>query len=193
MKCRLLGLTKYAVIFCGLAAMGVGEASADVRLQETYSTYQLRGLTPEAMHADLHRVAKRDRDGLIDGEVGEDLHWTLRLVEAENSCQVSSDDIVLKLNILLPTWVDQERADPAVRSLWNHYYQQLKAHEDTHRKIAIDGAERISKLTHGATARGPCRALERTLNDAANQIVEDTGKAQDEHDANAEPFDLEQR
>ncbi|RWA75379.1 MAG: DUF922 domain-containing protein [Mesorhizobium sp.] len=191
MKCRLLGLGKYLAVAAGLAAIGLGEARADVRLEETYSTYQLRGLTPEALHEDLHRVAKRDRDGLVDGEVGEDLHWILRFVKAGNSCQVSSDDIVLKLNILLPTWVDQERADLAVRSVWDNYFQQLKAHEDGHRKIAIDAAERISKLTHGATASGPCKALERTLNDAANQIVEESGRAQDQHDANPQPFDLE--
>ena len=191
MRRLLFGLSNCAVVFGGFLAMSAGEARADVRLEETYSTYELRGLTPEALHGDLHRVAKRDRDGLIDGEVAEDLHWNLRFVEAENSCQVSSDDIVLKLNVLLPTWVDQERANPAVREVWNNYFQQLKAHEDGHRKIAADAAERISKLTHGATAPGPCKALERTLNDAAKQIVEESGKAQDQHDANPQPFDLE--
>lgn len=191
MKCRLLGLSKCTAVFAGLAAIGLAEARADVRIEETYSTYQLRGLTPEALHGDLHRMAKSDRDGLIDGEVAEDLHWNLQFVKAENSCQVSSDDIVLKLNILLPTWVDQERADPAVRSVWNNYFQQLKAHEDAHKKIAIDAAERISKQTHGATASGPCKALEGTLNDAANQIVEESEKSQDQHDADQQPFDLE--
>jgi predicted secreted Zn-dependent protease len=189
-KHRLSTWSKCAVVFSAFVALGAVEARADVKLEETYSTYQLRGLSREAIHEDLHRVAKRDRDGLIDGEMSNDLHWNFRFAAAENSCRVSSDEIVLKIYILLPRWVDEERANSVLHSIWNTYFQELKAHEDGHKTIAVAAAERISKLAHDATASGSCTALERSLNDAAKRIVEDSERAQNQHDLNSQPFDL---
>ena len=192
MQCQSLTMSKYAAVFSGLVFMlGVGEARADVKLDITYSTYQLRGLSRQAIHKDLHRVAKRASDGIVEGEVSDDWHWNFQFESAENSCRVSSDEIVLKLNILLPTWADEERADQAVRTAWDSYFQELKAHEDGHKTIAVDAAEQVSKLTHGATAPGSCTALEQSLNRAAKQIVENSEKAQDQLDANPPPYALE--
>ncbi len=178
-------MRKYAAAFSALAfVLGAGEARADVKLDVTYSTYQLRGLSKKAIHQDLHRVAQKDADGLIEGELRDDWHWNFRFVAAENSCRISSDEIILRLNILLPAWEDQARANSALRSVWDSYFRELKAHEDSHIKIAVDAAEQISKMVHGATAAGSCAALEQTLDLAARQIVDSSEKAQDRFDAN---------
>jgi predicted secreted Zn-dependent protease len=178
-------MRKYAAAFSALAfVLGAGEARADVKLDVTYSTYQLRGLSKEAIHQDLHRVAQKDGDGLIEGELTDDWDWNFRFAAAENSCRVSSDEIILKLNILLPAWEDQARADPALRSVWDSYFRELKAHEESHIKIAVDAAEQISKMIHGAMAAGSCVALERSLNRAVTQIVDSSERAQDRFDAN---------
>lgn len=184
-------MSKCAAVFSVLAFMlGAGEARADVKLDVTYSTYQLRGLSRETIHQDLHRVAQRHGALLIEGEMTDHWDWNFRFAPTENSCRVISDEIILKLNILLPTWEDQMRADPALSSAWDNYFRELKAHEDSHKKIAVEAAEKISKVTHGATATGSCAALEQSLNRAANQIVESAEKAQDRFDANAKsvPF-----
>jgi predicted secreted Zn-dependent protease len=185
-------MSKYAAVFSGLVFMlGVGEARADAKLEVTYSTYQLGGLSKETIHADLHRVAKRDRDGIIDGEVAETWDWNFRFETVANSCRVSSHDIILKLDILLPTWVDEARAGPALRAAWIAYFQELQNHENGHKTIAVDAAERISKLMHGAKATGSCTALEQSLNRAVKRIVENAEEAQDQFDANQKPFALE--
>ncbi|MEP6564699.1 MAG: DUF922 domain-containing protein [Mesorhizobium sp.] len=185
-------MSRYAAVLCVVVfTLSAGEARSDVKLDVTYSTYQLRGLSRQAIHNDLHRVAKRDGDGIIEGEVADHWDWNFRFAATGNSCQVTSDEIILKLRILLPTWVDDARADPATRTAWNNYFQELKAHEDGHKTIATDAAERISKLTHGATATGSCSALKQSLNRAAKQIVENAEEAQDQLDANPKPFALE--
>ncbi len=187
MKSQFLsrGMGKYTLVVTGLASiLGFGDARADVRLDVTYTTYQLRGLSRAAIHEDLHRVATKDRDGLIEGEMKDDWDWKFRLAATDDSCQVSSDEITLKLNILLPAWKDEARADPALRAVWKTYFDELKAHEDGHKTIAVNAAERISKLTHGATAPGSCAALENSLNSAAKQIVKTAEDEQERLDAN---------
>lgn len=185
-------MIRHAAVLCGLVfTLSAGEARADVKLDVTYSTYQLRGLTRQAIHDDLHRVAKRDGDGIIEGEVADHWNWNFRFAATGNSCLVTSDEIVLKLRILLPTWIDDAGADPATRTAWNNYFQELKAHEDGHKTIALKAAKQISKLTHGATAPGSCTALEQSLNRAAKQIVENSEKAQDRLEASIPSYSLE--
>ncbi|MER8467280.1 DUF922 domain-containing Zn-dependent protease [Mesorhizobium sp. M1396] len=104
---------------------------------------------------------------------------------------MTSDDIVLKLRVTLPIWVDEARADPQVRAVWGTYYQDLKAHEEGHKAIAVDAADRINKITHQASAAGACDAFRQSLDSAARQIAEAAEGAQDEHDAEAKPFALE--
>ncbi len=185
-------LTGYAVMLSGIAILVcAAPAAADVKVEVTQSTYELRGLSREAIHDDLHRVGKKDGDGVIEGEVDDDLAWKLKFAAEDNSCRVVSDDIALKLSVTMPIWVDEARADEAVRAVWNSYYGELKTHEDGHKTIAVDAAEQINKITHGAKAAGPCNALEESLNTTARQIVEAAEKAQDKHDAEARPFALE--
>ncbi|WP_256753999.1 DUF922 domain-containing protein [Mesorhizobium sp. Mes31] len=194
MKSKLLNrsMSGYAVVFTGLAfIVGVGAARADVKLEVTNTTYELRGLSLHAIDVDLHRVAEKDSDGIIEGELKDDFNWTFKFVETADACRVTSDDIMLKLNMLLPRWADEEHADPALRTAWKAYIDDLKAHEDGHKTIAVDAAEKISRLTHGATALGSCDALKRSLNSAASQIVEAAEKAQEQLDAKDEPVALE--
>ncbi|CCV11907.1 DUF922 domain-containing protein [Mesorhizobium sp. STM 4661] len=185
-------LTGRAVKLSGIAILVcAAPASADVKVEVTQSTYELRGLSREAIHEDMHRVARKDGDGIIEGEVNDDLAWKFKFAVADNSCHVTSGEITLKLSVMLPTWVDEARADESVRTVWNSYFQELKAHEDGHKTIAVDAAEKINQIAHGVKAAGPCNALEESLNDAARQIVETAEKAQDQHDADAKPFALE--
>lgn len=189
---QVSSVSRYIAVLCGLVfTLSAGEARSDVKLDVTYSTYQLRGLSRQAIHDDLHRVAKRDGDDIIEGEVADHWDWNFRFAATGNSCQVTSDEIILKLRILLPAWVDDARADPATRTAWNNYFQELKAHEDGHKTIALEAAKQVSKLTHGATAPGACAALERSLNRAAKQIVENSEKAQDQHEASLPSYTLE--
>jgi predicted secreted Zn-dependent protease len=187
-----LGLAGCAVMVSGLGTLlGAAPAAADVKLEVINSTYELHGLSREAIHDDMHRVGKKDGDGIIEGEVNDDLAWKLKLAETNGSCRVTSDEITLKLSVTLPVWVDEARAGPEVRAVWNTYYRDLKAHEDGHKAIAVDAAERINKITHEATAAGPCKALERSLNSTARQIYDAAEEAQEQHDANAELFAFE--
>jgi predicted secreted Zn-dependent protease len=166
-------------------------AVADVKVEVTNSTFELRGLTSKAIHDDLHRVAQKDGDGVIEGEVNDDLTWQLTFAEAGGTCRVTSDAILLKLQVTLPVWVDEAHAEPEVRAVWNTYYKDLKAHEDGHRAIAEQAAERISKVTHLATAPGACSTLKASLESEARQIAESAEADQDKHDATAAPFALE--
>lgn len=183
---------RYAATLTGIAIfLYAAPASAEVKVEVTQSTYELRGLSREAIHDDLHRVGKKDGDGVIEGEVNDDLSWKLTFAAEGNSCRVTSDVITLKLSVTMPVWVDEARADEAVRTVWSTYYRDLKDHEDGHKAIAVDAAQQINKITHQATAPGPCNALEQSLDTAAKQISDTAEEAQDKHDASAKPFALE--
>ena len=110
-------MSRYAA-FIGLVRLfTVAEAHAHVKLDVTHSPYQLRGLSREAIHEDMHRVAKMDSDGLIGGEVQDDLDWKFQFAIANDACRVGSDAIMLKFDILLPTWKDEARGSGLTRGV----------------------------------------------------------------------------
>jgi predicted secreted Zn-dependent protease len=113
------------------------------------------------------------------------------LNENGNSCSLGDHQIVLSIEIVLPTWLDQKRADAAVRASWERYFERLAAHENNHQTIALEAAERINKLMHAAPASASCKALETSVNRAAKQIVENAELAQEQFDATETPFALE--
>jgi predicted secreted Zn-dependent protease len=173
------------------AALTVEQARADVTLNISYSSYWLRGLSREAIRADLGRKARRDGDAVIEGETKVHFYWDLDLVDEDDFCRVSRDRIILTVDILLPVWADEERSNQAVRAAWTSYYRKLKEHEEGHKEVAVVAAKRITKLFHGASMAGSCSALERSLGRAAKRIIEAAERQQEMMDSMETPFQLE--
>ena len=187
------GLSRLLLAAGALAAFAaVSPAVADVKVEVANTPYELRGLTAKAIDEDIHRSAKKEGEGIVEGEVNDEVSWALDFAESNGTCSVTSDNILLKLSVMMPVWVDEDRAPQNVRDSWNTYYRDLKTHEDGHKTIAMDAVNQISKLTHGATAPGPCSAMKASLEKSARDIVEASEQAQERHDAaDTKQFELQ--
>lgn len=172
----------------------VDQANADVKVDETSSTYELQGLSPDAIHEDLILKAPREGDEIIERETNDDLTWKFQTATAENSCGIVKDVVNLKISQRLPSWSDRERADPSVRTAWRDYFDNLRAHENGHKTISVKAAHQIDRLLHHAsTPGGTCADLEVNLNRAAKQTMADAEREQGQWDDNDTPFDLSGR
>lgn len=166
-----------------LAAMAaMSPASADVKVEVENATYQLRGLTTKAIDQDLHRSGRKEQDNIIAGEISDQVSWTFNLAEISGSCRVATSTVLLKLNVVMPVWVDEKQAPQDVRDTWRVYYGNLKAHQDGHASIAIDAANRIGTVIDGATAPGSCANLKASLDATAQQLVQAMEQAQSRYD-----------
>lgn len=176
----LSSLCLTAGVLAAIAAMS--PASADVRVEVENAPYQLRGLTTKAIDEDLHRSGMKEQDNIIAGEISDQVSWMFNLAETSGSCRVTSNTVLLKLNVVMPVWVDENQAPQDVRDTWKTYYTDLKAHEDGHKSIAIDAANRIGKVIDGATAPGSCADLKASLESTAQQLVQTMEQSQSRFD-----------
>ncbi|MBN9075146.1 MAG: hypothetical protein BGN87_03490 [Rhizobiales bacterium 65-79] len=168
----------------------VQQALAHVELEVSSSTYELRGLTLKAIHEDMDMKAQ-EGDEIVEGETKDTFAFELNFDQTGNVCRVSTDKILLKLDIRLPRWADEENANPSVRAGWNSYFGKLKAHEDGHKTIAVAAAHKINELVHSAKGARSCAAMETSLRSSAKQIVEAAEREQEQFDASEAPFALD--
>lgn len=180
---RLLGL----ILIMGLP----GHAWAEVKIEQTNSTYELRGLTTEQIHDDLMKSAPRENGEIIDGELKDDVSLSLDYTIQAGVCRVGTDTVTLKLVMSLPRWVDEGRAPDEVRKAWNAYFSALQSHEGGHKAIALDAANAIDGLIHDGPSGQSCSALETKIRKAAEKIQIEAEAQQENLDQSAKPFDLE--
>lgn len=164
---------------------------AGVKVDETNSTYDLRGLTTKQIHDDIMKSAPQENGETIDGEMNDDVSLSLNSAMQGDTCRIASDQVTLKLIIALPRWVDEGRASDDVRKAWNAYFSVLKAHEEGHKAIALKAANAIDGLIHADPSAQSCADLETKIKKAAEKIQIDAEAEQESLDQNAKPFDLE--
>lgn len=175
-----------------ILAMGLStHAWAEVRVEETNSSYELRGLTTEQIHADIMNSAPRENGEIIDGEMNENVSLSLDYTTQGGTCRVGTDTVILKLVTSMPRWVDEGRAPDGVRKAWNAYFSALQAHEGGHKAIALSAANAIDGLIHADQSAQSCSALETKIKKAAEKIQIEAEAEQESFDQSAKPFDLE--
>jgi len=166
-------------------------AWSDVKIEDTKNSYEIRGLTTEAIHNDIMKNAPREGDDIIDGETLDKITWSLNYSTEDKECHVTSDSVRLQLKMTLPTWIDESRASPKVRAAWDAYLLALRGHEYEHKAIAVKAAHAVDRLIHSDRSGGSCNVLNARLNDAAEKIVAEGEREQDRLDSNARSFDIE--
>jgi predicted secreted Zn-dependent protease len=176
-----------AAIFLG----SVVAAQAEVKLDLKYSSYDVQGLNISEIHSNIDRRQENGAADVPDGSADDEMKWTIDLEQANGSCSVRDNEVALRIEVLLPTWVDEARAPETVRSSWNAYFAQLKAHEEQHKDIAVQTAQRLDALLKAAQAEGPCDPFREELNKRAEQVVADEQKEQDRFEQNTPLIDLE--
>lgn len=167
------------------------QARAEVRISETSSNYELRGLSTAAIHDDIMKRAPREGSGVIDGDTSDRLSLSFKYATEDQACRVAKDTVHLEINTTLPVWIDEQRADPAVRAAWNDYLLNLRGHENGHKTIAVTAAQRIDQLIHNTKPAKTCAELEASLSSEARKIQEQAEAEQDRYDQQAQSFDIE--
>jgi len=172
-----------------VAAFSVGQARADVRIEINSLSYELNGTTLATIHEDIHRKGRQGSE-IVDGEVSDRFSLALKLAKIGGLCRIKADEVLLKLNILLPNWVDEQHADISVRAAWRTYFKKLKAHEDGHKAIAVAAAYQINQAIHMAEPRNTCSSMRMSLGNVAEKIIKAAEREQNQFDATQTPFDL---
>jgi predicted secreted Zn-dependent protease len=170
---------------CGstLGAPALPRLPPGSRVFPSESHYEVSGTTPSEIGRSLAAGSAEALGGSYLGLHRWRIEWTYGYQEhGGRSCRVTAVSIELHSEISLPEWIDRERADSAVVTLWNAYESDLRAHEYGHRLHAYQAAQELSQEVQRVRAPA-CGAIGARVGATARRILDKYGDIDDAWDA----------
>lgn len=169
-------------------ALSVSFALAAVSLDATVDTYEVSGTTfPQIMrslqeNAPYIERTKRRHYGVTRLSFTQEATFQ----EARDGCELLSNDIGLKVEMVLPEWIDRDRAADGVAARWDRLSESIAAHEERHVAIAQDYLRRMRRELDRAMTAPTCERLRAMIRTRMEALIE-------QHRAAQEGFDEEVR
>ena len=175
----------FAITSIALAAVAaVPLAFATVALDATVDTYEVRGTTFNAIMRSLNENApfiertQRRHYGVTRISFTQEATFQ----ETRAGCELLSNDIDLRIEMMLPEWVDRDDAPEAVAVKWDRLSESIARHEEQHVAIAQEYLRRMRNELDRAMTAPSCPELRVRIRDRMEALVEAHRAAQEAFD-----------
>jgi len=153
------------------------------RVFPSESHYQVSGTTIPEIGQSLEDGSSAELGGSYVGLHRWRIEWSYEYRErGAGSCEVTAVSLELYSEIALPEWIDRERADSSVITMWDRYLTDLRAHETGHRLHAYQAARELSREV-GRVRAPACGAIGASVGLTARRILEKYGEIDEAWDA----------
>jgi len=153
------------------------------RVFPSESHYQVSGTTIPEIGQSLEDGSSAELGGSYVGLHRWRIEWSYEYRErGAGSCEVTAVSLELYSEIALPEWIDRERADSSVITMWDRYLTDLRAHETGHRLHAYQAARELSREVRGVRAPA-CGAIGASVGVTARRILDKYSGIDDAWDA----------
>jgi predicted secreted Zn-dependent protease len=134
--------------------------------------YNVTGGTPREIRQSIDKLKPADERGQRhDALTKWDLRFNYKTMPGAGGCAVTSMDVTLVLQVILPKWVNESSGAADIVNAWRKYLAATITHENGHKQVALDGATRLRN--EALRARGAnCNALGPVLDQLTKGIVE---------------------
>ena len=164
-----------------LLAWPLLSAAANNALTVDYFT--ISGRTAAELRADLNRLGPVGETGIRgDGYTHWRIAWTFDFAPKGETCVAENFRVTLEVRMILPRWEPPANVAPSLVALWDRYLTALRFHEDGHYSIAIAAADEVRRALVANRTGRHCATLEKQLNSAANDILDQTRRRQANYD-----------
>jgi predicted secreted Zn-dependent protease len=164
------------------AARATTPADIGGRPDDVIRYYDIRGTTAAELRAEIARLGPVS-DGIRHQAVTNwRLSWQPVTSVSGQRCSVSSLNVSLTIEIVIPRWVNEIGAQQGLSTNWRTYLTGLLNHEHGHKDIALAGADEVRALTKAAAPQSSCEAAVAAINAAGKAIVDKTIAGQRQYD-----------
>jgi predicted secreted Zn-dependent protease len=144
--------------------------------------YDIRGTTAADLRAEIARLGPVS-DGVRHQAVTNwRLSWQPVTSVSGQRCSISSLNVSLTIEIVMPRWVNEIGAQQGLSTNWRTYLTGLLNHEHGHKDIALAGADEVRALVKAATPHPSCEAAVAAINAAGKAILDKTVASQRQYD-----------
>ncbi|WP_412070155.1 DUF922 domain-containing protein [Rubrivirga sp. IMCC43871] len=113
-----------------------------IRPRVSTRTYAVTGTTEREVLRSLLDAGPRDGDDIFFGLTQTELDVRYEPTAISGGCVIRDTEVDLDIVITLPEWLPATDLALDLQSDWRRFRRALEAHEDRHRAIAVEGAER---------------------------------------------------
>lgn len=169
----VLGLAMAAVVACGPTLPGSQAPPPlppGVRAHHAERTYPVRGTTRDEIRRSLMANRRQSVGGRFQGVHSWRMTWSYRYAPIGGACRMTSVEVRLVSETVLPRWEDRARADSTLAAEWDTYIGRLRTHENNHRAIAYRGAREVHRQLKRLTSPN-CSTMSAWANQAAQGVL----------------------
>ncbi|MBI3790791.1 MAG: DUF922 domain-containing protein [Gemmatimonadetes bacterium] len=154
-----------------------------VRIANFDAPYDVHGRTAVEVRRSINTAGVKVLGASYAGE----LTWLINYRYNTNatglgSCAVRNLQVDIETRTALPRWVDVDSVDTTLRAQWGAFITALRAHEEGHRRIALEAAAAVRRRLEDLRVND-CSQYGREADDAFKQIIRTFNARDVEYDA----------
>lgn len=132
--------------------------------------YMIEGNTAEEIRENLDTNRSAATEGIsFDAYTHWYITWNYKFLQSPGSCTIDAVATHIAVEQILPQLITPVADE--LQDRWNRYIEALQHHENGHKNIGIQAAEKINRLLEQLNPKTNCAALEQTVNQTAEDIL----------------------
>lgn len=132
-----------AVLVAGFTAAFAARTEAAPKVSVKTVYYAVRGNTPQTLLTYMLRNGPHGEGGRALGTTSATISQNMNLEQLRNGCRIRNYRLDVAITMSLPRLEAGQRLDASVRSRWNGLAAYVRAHENHHKTVFLNCAQRI--------------------------------------------------
>lgn len=183
MKIRILVFLFIALFLPSLQVVVAKEPVQNTEIFEKTETYKVYGTDEKSIRTSITKTTPCIQENeVFDASTTWYVEWFFKWQYANGLYHITEANSNVEIKLIMPEWVDKEKAHPKIRTKWERYFKALSEHEYGHRNIAIEAAKGVNMAIIAIKPCPTSQALEISADAAANRVLERYRTQEKEYD-----------
>lgn len=157
--------------------------ATDTAVPLTVTTYDVHGETANEIADDLNRNSPlvqqgRRMQGKTEWKIQTSYHWRID----GSRCVLDQFNAILRVEMILPHWVQPRRPSPQLVRQWDRYIAALRKHEDGHFEIGEDAQQEMLTRARSLGSAADCQILAQQIDDLVAAVIDAHHQLEVEYD-----------
>jgi predicted secreted Zn-dependent protease len=164
---------KYLIFVFAFALVSTS-TMAEPTVRKFIEYYDVRGWDAAFIHNEMDAKGPRDRNSgnRVWAHTDWYVTWKFKYAEEPLSCKINHVETDVKINFVVPRWVERDKAPQSVKDKWDAFYAILQKHEQKHAMHGVSAAREIETSILTLPAKRTCKQAKEAAHALAKSITD---------------------
>jgi predicted secreted Zn-dependent protease len=143
------------------------------KINTKFKYYPIYGKTAAELRQQMNRAGAKDtnENRRYDAVTYWELSWNYRYIHGRNFCKLSSAEVSVNIDTILPQWKENNNNNAALIKHWHLYFTALKRHELVHHRQAINAGQELLENFRNFRTYPNCTKLKQAIEFQAYTVI----------------------